>query len=92
MALRQRCLPERITVVLDELSSDPWQHIDLLEGADTFDGPLDVAVAQIRERFGVRSIQWGTTGDPTGPYTGLKISFERVPSRKELDFFVGRRV
>ena len=90
-ALRQRFLPERITVVLDELSSDPWQYIDLLEGADTFDGPLNVAVARIRERFGVRSIQWGPTADPTGPYTGLKIVFERVASLEEVALFRGPR-
>lgn len=88
-ALRQRCLPERITVVLGELSPDPWQHVDFLEGADTFDGPLDVAVARIRERFGVRSIQWGPTGDPTGPYTGLQIAFDRVPTLEEVDLFRG---
>ena len=40
-ALRERCLPERITVILDELSPDPWGHVDLLEGTNTFDGPLD---------------------------------------------------
>ena len=88
-ALRERCLPDRITVVIDELSPDPWQHVDLLEGTDTNDGPLDCAIAEIRKRFGVRSIRRGETGDPTGPYTGLKISFERVPSLEEVDLFVG---
>ena len=88
-ALRERCLPDRITVVIDELSPDPWQHVDLLEGTDTNDGPLDCAIAEIRERFGVRAIQRGETRDPTGPYTGLKISFERVPSLEEVDLFVG---
>ena len=88
-ALRERCLPERITVVLLELSPDPWQHIDLLEGTDTFDTPLDSAVAGIQERFGVRALRWGETGDPTGPYTGLKIAFERIPTLEEVDLFVG---
>ena len=88
-ALRERCLPDRITVVIDELSPDPWQHVDLLEGTDTNDGPLDCAIAEIRKRFGVRSIRRGETGDPTGPYTGIKISFERVPSLEEVDLFVG---
>ena len=88
-ALRERCLPDRITVVIDELSPDPWQHVDLLEGTDTNDGPLDSAIAEIRKRFGVRSIRRGETGDPTGPYTGLKISFERVPSLEEVDLFAG---
>ena len=88
-ALRERCLPERITVVLLELSPDPWQHVDLLEGTDTFDTPLDSAVAGIRERFGVRAIRRGETGDPTGPYTGLKIAFERIPTLEEVDLFVG---
>ena len=90
-ALRERCLPDRITVVLDELSPDPWQHVDLLEGADTFDGPLDCAIAEIPDRFGVRSIRRGETGDPTGPYTGLKISSERVPSLEEAALFRGPR-
>ena len=88
-ALRERCLPDRITVVIDDLSPDPWQHVDLLEGTDTNDGPLDCAIAEIRKRFGVRSIRRGETGDPTGPYTGLKISFERVPSLEEVDLFLG---
>ena len=68
---------------------DPWKHVDLLEGTDTNDGPLDCAIAEIRKRFGVRSIRRGETGDPTGPYTGLKISFERVPSLEEVDLFLG---
>ena len=88
-ALRERCLPEKISVVLDELSPDPWSHLDLLEGTHTFDRPLDVAVARIRERFGVRAIRRGDTGDPTGPFTGLKIAFDRVPSMEEVDLFVG---
>ena len=88
-ALKQRCAPERITVILDELAQDPWQYTDLLEGTDTFDGPLDCAVAEIRKRFGVRAIQRGVTGDPTGPYTGLKIAFDRVPSLEEVDLFCG---
>ena len=90
-ALRDRCIPERITVILDELSSDPCQHVDLLEGACSFDRPLDVVVAEIRERFGVRAIRRGDTGDPTGPYTGLKIAFDRVPSLEEVDLFSGSR-
>ena len=88
-ALRERCLPERITVVLGELSPDPWQHVDLLEGTQTFDSPLDAVVSEVRDRFGVRALQWGNTGDPTGPYTGLKIAFERVPSLEEVDLFGG---
>ena len=88
-ALKERYLSERITVVLDELSPDPWQHVDLLEGTYTFDDPLACANAEIRDRFGVRSIRRGETGDPTGPYTGLKISFERVPSLEEVDLFLG---
>ena len=88
-ALRERCLPERITVILDELSPDPWGHVDLLEGTNTFDGPLDCAIAKIRERFGVRAIRRGETGDPTGPYTGLKIAFERIPTLEEVDLFLG---
>ena len=90
-ALRERCVPERITVVLDELSQDPWQFIDLLERSDTFDRPIDGAFAEIRKRYGVRVIQWGITGDSTGPYTGLKVSFDRVPSLEELDLFSGGR-
>ena len=86
-ALRERCLPDKISVILDDLSLDPWSHCDLLEGAYTFDQPLDDTVARIRERFGVRAIRFGKTGDPTGPYTGLKIAFERVPSLKEVDLF-----
>ena len=88
-ALRERCVPERITVILDELSRDPWQYADLLEGSDSFDRPIDRAFAEIRERYGVRVIQRGVTGDPTGPYTGLKIAFDRVPSLEEVDLFCG---
>ena len=88
-ALTERHLPERISVVLDELSPDPWQHLDLLDGTYTMDDPLACAIAEIRDRFGVRSIRRGETGDPTGPYTGLKISFERVPSLEEVDLFLG---
>ena len=87
--LRDRCLPERITVILDDLAPDPWQYADLLEGADTFDRPIDRAFAEVRERYGVRAIQRGVTGDPTGPFTGLKISFDRVPSLEEVDLFCG---
>ena len=90
-ALKERCAPERITVILDELAQDRWQYTDLLEGSDTFVGPLDCAVAEIRERFGVRAIRRGDTGDPTGPYTGLKIACDRVPSLEEVDLFVGGR-
>ena len=90
-ALRERCVPERITVILDDLARDPWQFVDLLEGSDSFDRPIDKALAEIRERFGVRAIQRGVTGDPTGPYTGLKVAFERVPSLEELDLFSGGR-
>ena len=67
-ALRETCLPEKISVVLDDLSPDPWSHVDLLEGVSSFDRPLDVAVARIRERYGVGAIRRGNTGDPTGPY------------------------
>ena len=88
-ALRERCRPERITVILHELSPDPWGHVDLLERTQTFDTPLDSAIAGIRERFGVRGIRRGETGDPTGPYTGLKIAFERIPTLEEVDRFVG---
>ena len=88
-ALTERYLPERISVVLDELSPDPWQHLDLLDGTYTMDDPLACAIAEIRDRFGGRSIRRGETGDPTGPYTGLKISFERVPSLEEVDLFLG---
>ena len=88
-ALRERCLPERITVVLEGLSPHPWQQVDLLEGTDSFDNPLDCAVAEIRERFGVRAVQWGHTGDSTGPHPGLKIAFERVPSLEEVGLFRG---
>ena len=90
-ALRERCVPERITVLLDELSGDPWKFIDLLEGADTFDRPIDRAFAKIRNRYGVRVIQRGVTGDSTGPYTGLKIAFDRVPSLEEVDLLCGGR-
>ena len=90
-ALRERCVPERITVVLDDLAKDPWQFVDLLEGADSFDRPIDVAFAKIRKRYGVRAIQRGVTEDSTGPYTGLKIAFDRVPSLEELDLFSGGR-
>ena len=86
-ALRERCVPERITVVLDNLSRDPWQYTDLLEGSDTFDRPIDTAFAKIRKRYGVRAIRRGVTGDPTGPYTRLKIAFDRVPSLEEVDLF-----
>ena len=88
-ALRERCLPQRITVVLEELSPDPWQFVDLLEGSESFDRPIDLAFAEIRKRFGVRAIQRGVTEDPTGPYTGLKIAFDRVPSLEEADLFCG---
>ena len=88
-ALRERCVPERITVVLDDLAPDPWQFVDLLEGSDSFDRPIDRAFADIRRRYGVRAIQCGITGDPTGPYTGLKIAFDRVPSLEEVDLFCG---
>ncbi|MCY4453561.1 MAG: hypothetical protein OXC01_16595 [Immundisolibacterales bacterium] len=87
--LRDLCLPERITVILDDLAPDPWQYADLLEGADTFDRPIDKAFAEVRERYGVRAIQRGVTGDPTGPFTGLKISFDRVPSLEEVALFCG---
>ena len=63
-ATRERCLPERITVILDDLARDPWQFVDLLEGADTFERPIDRAFAELRERYGVRAIQRGVTGDP----------------------------
>ena len=76
-------------MVLEELSRDPWQHVDLLEGAETFDRPIDGALAEIRKRYGVRMIQRGVTGDPTGPYTGIKIAFDRVPSLEEVDLFCG---
>ena len=66
-ALTERYLPERISVVLDELSPDPWQHLDRLDGTYTLDDPLACAIAEIRDRFGVRSIRRGETGDPTGP-------------------------
>ena len=88
-ALRERCLPDRITVVLDDLAPDPWRYTDLLEGSDSFDRPIDRAFAEIRKRYGVRVIQRGVTGDPTGPYTGLKIAFDRVPSIEEVDLFCG---
>ena len=87
--LRTHCVPEKISVILEALSPDPWSHLDLLEGTYTFDRPLDVAVARIRKRFGVRAIRYGDTGDPTGPYTGLKIAFERVSSMEELALFEG---
>ena len=34
-------------------------------------------------------LKWGETGDPTGPYTGLKIAFERIPTLEEVELFVG---
>ena len=87
--LRDRCLPEKVSIVLDELSPDPWQHIDLVEEAQSFDRPVDDAIAKIRRRFGVRAVQIGHSRDPTGPYTGLKIAFERVPSLEEVQLFTG---
>ena len=68
---------------------DPWQFVDLLEGSDSFDRPIDRAFADIRKRYGVRVIRRGVTGDPTGPYAGLKIAFDRVPSFEEVDLFCG---
>ena len=61
----------------------------LFESSDSLDRPLDVAVGTLRRRYGTRVIQRGGTGDPTGPYTGLKIAYERVPSLEELEEFVG---
>ena len=69
--------------------SCPWSHLDLLDEVHTFDRSLDVAVARIRERYRVGAVRFGDTGDPTGPHTGLKIAFERVPSIKEVDLFMG---
>ena len=90
-ALREGCLPERITVILDELSRDPWQNVDLFEDGSSLDRPIDRAVAEIRGRYGARAILRGETGDPTGPYTGLKVAFERVPSLEEVDLLCGGR-
>ena len=85
--LRERCLPEKVSVVLDALSPDPWSNFDLFDGVDSLDTPLDAAVARIRERYGVHAIRYGDTADSTGPYTGLKIAFERVPSLAEVEMF-----
>ena len=57
------------------------------EDASSLDRPIDRVVGEIRERYGVRAIRRGETGDPTGPYTGLKVAFERVPSTEELQLF-----
>ena len=76
-SLRKRCLPERITVVLDDLAPDPWQYVDLLEGSDSFDRPIDKAFADIRKRYGARAIHRGVTGDPTAPYIGTPSAVSR---------------
>ena len=63
----------------------------LLEGTETFDRPIDKAVAEIRERYGTRAIRHGETGAPTGPYTGLKMAFDRVPSPEVVELSCGGR-
>ena len=67
-ALRERCLPDRITVVLDELSRDPWKFIDLFEGSDTFDRPIDGALPR--------------SGSATacGRFTGASLEIQPAPS------------
>ena len=90
-AVIDRCSPERIAVTLSGLDPDPSPQMPLFECPASRDRPLEVAVADLRTRYGIRAIQRGRTGDPTGPYTGLKVAFDRVPSLDEVDLFVGPR-
>ena len=88
MALREQCLPGQISVVLGKLVQDPKPHDDLLDGPSR-DPDLDRAFAAIRERFGLSAVRFGETGDATGPWTGLKIAFDRVPSLDEVSRIMG---
>ena len=81
--MKDRCPPEKNSVVRDDLSRAPWQHVDLFDGTCA----LDLAVAGIRKRFGVRALRYGETGDPTGPCSGLKVAFNRVSPLEEVDLF-----
>ena len=87
-ALREQCLPGQISVVLGKLVQDPKPHDDLLAGPSR-DPDLDRAFAAIRERFGLSAVRYGETGDATGPWTGLKIAFDRVPTVAEVRRMMG---
>ena len=87
-ALREQCLPGQISVVLGNLVQDPKPCDDLLDGPSR-DPDLDRAFAAIRGRFGLSAVRYGETGDVTGPWTGLKIAFDRVPSLDEVDRIMG---
>lgn len=77
IADRARDVPFKVSVTATKLSEWPPRQHELFprEG-----GEVHGVLETVRNRYGARAVTLGGSADKTGPHTGLKISFEHVPS------------
>lgn len=74
-----RDAPFKLSVTASDLAEWPPRQGELFEReGNRVQGVLHT----VRDRFGARAITVGDSADRTGPYTGLKISFEHIPARE----------
>ena len=69
--------PLRFSVVASHLVEWPPRQYELF---DRTGAGMQGALDKVRRRFGARAVTLGDSTDRTGRYTGLKISFEHIPS------------
>ncbi len=77
IADKARDVPFKFTVTATKLNEWPRGSTNCSPGKKgKYRGVLDT----VRDRFGARELTLGDGADKTGRYTGLKISFEHIPS------------
>ena len=73
--------PGRVGVVLEALRD---RSAPSLFEPDPRERRLQWLLDRVRERYGAPALLWGTCADPSGPYTGAKISFQSFPDMARL--------
>ena len=73
--------PGRVGVVLELLHA---RSAPSLFAPDFRERRLQWLLDRVRERYGAPALLWGTCADPSGPYTGAKISFQSFPDMARL--------
>lgn len=77
IASKARDVPFKLGITATQLQEWPPRQFELFERQES---RVQGLLHTVRDRFGARAITVGDSLDKTGPYTGLKISFEHIPS------------
>ena len=74
---KARDVPFKIGLTATRLREWPPRQFELFERREN---RVQGLLHTVRDRFGAKAITVGDSLDRTGPYTGLKISFEHIPA------------